>query len=125
MVSPSLDVGLVNASKKEFHQPVIVSSIQSARQPETLKQLQRQNFDLLVYDEAHHASSDSSRSVLEALGFGKGTKKLLCGFTATPMRSDGNGLGEDFDKIVYSKPIKSMIKMVIYAYLSELRSQLT
>lgn len=110
MVSPSLDVGLVNASKKEFHQPVIVSSIQSARQPETLKQLQRQNFDLLVYDEAHHASSDSSRSVLEALGFGKGTKKLLCGFTATPMRSDGNGLGEDFDKIVYSKPIKSMIE---------------
>ena len=85
MVSPGLDVRLVNASKKEFHQSVIVSSIQSARQHETLKQLQQQNFDLLLsIDEAHHASSDSSRSVLEALRVRQRNKKAHCADSQRP-----------------------------------------
>ncbi len=110
MICPSLKVGLVNGQQKEFCHPVIVSSIQSARQPETLRQLQQQGFDLLVYDESHRSSCDSARMVIDALGFGKGTKKLLTGFTATPSREDGRGLGEDFDEIVFSKSIKSMIQ---------------
>lgn len=110
MICPSLKVGLVNATHKEFDSPVVVSSIQSARKPENLKQLQQQGFSLMVYDECHHAASDSARMVIECLGFGKGTDRLLTGFTATPLRMDGKGLGEDFDEIVFSKTIKSMIK---------------
>jgi ATP-dependent helicase IRC3 len=110
MICPNLDVGLVNSFRKEFDRPIVISSIQSARQPETLKQLQKQDFSLLIYDEAHHAASESARMVLDSLGFGKESNNLLVGFTATPMRSDGRGLGEDFDEIVFSKTIKNMIQ---------------
>ena len=109
MICPDLEVGLVNAFKKEFDKPVIVSTIQSARQPENLKQLQSQNFELLIYDEAHRSATESAQFVLESLGFGKGTKHLLMGFSATPLRNDGKGLGEVFDTVVYHKSIQWMI----------------
>lgn len=110
MICPGLSVGLVSANSKEFENQVVVSSIQSARQIENLKQLQAQNFDLLIYDEAHHAASDSARFVLESVDFWKGTKRLLVGFSATPMRNDGRGLGEVFDGVVFKKSIKWMIE---------------
>lgn len=111
MICPGLDVGLVNANSKEFNKPVVVSTIQSARQPENLKQLQTQGFELLIYDEAHRAGNDSARLVLDSLGFGKGTKRLLAGFSATPFRNDSKGLGEVFEKIVYHKSIKDLISL--------------
>lgn len=109
MVCPGLNVGLVNAHSKEFNNQVVVSSIQSARLPENLTQLQAQDFQLLIYDEAHRAASDSARHVIDSLGFGKGTNKLITGYTATAFRSDHRGLGEVFDVVSYQKKIKEMI----------------
>lgn len=109
MIAPNLSVGLVNADSKEFDFPVIVSSIQSARQPNNLAELQAQNFNLLVYDECHHAASETSRNILNALGFGCKTDRLLCGFTATAFRQDGKGLKEVFDTVAYQRTIKEMI----------------
>jgi superfamily II DNA or RNA helicase len=110
MISPDLDVGIVNADCKGFSKQIVVCTIQSARHPENLEKLASQNFQLCIYDEAHHCSSDSARHVLDTLGFGKGTKKLLVGFTATPSRNDSRGIGEDFDEIVYSKDTRWMIE---------------
>lgn len=109
MICPSLEVGLVNANSKEFDKQVVVSSIQSARQPENLRQLQAQGFELLIYDESHRAASESSEIVLGALGFGKETKRLLVGFSATPFRNDKKELGEIFEKVVYHKSIKDLV----------------
>jgi ATP-dependent helicase IRC3 len=109
MIAQNLSVGLINADSKEFDFLVIVSSIQSARQPNNLAELQAQNFNLLVYDECHHAASETSRNVLHSLGFGSKTDRLLCGFTATAFRQDGRGLGEVFDKVSYQRTIKEMI----------------
>lgn len=111
MICPGLDIGLVNAKNKEFDKPVVVSTIQSARQTDNLKQLQDQDFELLIYDECHRGASDSSRHVLEALDFGKKTNRLLVGFTATPYRTDSRGLGEIFDELVYRKSIKDLINL--------------
>lgn len=109
MIAPNIDVGIVNAEFKEFDKHVVVSSIQSARQPEQLARLQNEEFELCVYDEAHRAAALSPRKILSDLGFLKSSKKLLVGFSATPFRSDNKGLGEIFDEVVYKKTIQDLI----------------
>lgn len=118
IVCPELDVGLLNADNKNFESDILVSSIQSARITKNLEELKKKGFQLLVYDEAHHCGSDSSRVVLNELGFGEGTANLLVGFTATGFRQDGKGLGKTFDEIVYEKPTNELIKE---GYLSPVR----
>jgi superfamily II DNA or RNA helicase len=110
MIAPGLTIGILDASSKEFDSQVIVSSIQSARQASNLERLQAQGFSICIADECHHFASDTARFVLNELGFGCTTSnRLLVGFSATPFRSDGKGLGEIFDKIVYSRSIKQMV----------------
>jgi ATP-dependent helicase IRC3 len=111
MITPGIDVGIVNADSKEFDSHVVVSSIQSARQPETLAELQRQGFSLCIYDEAHRAAALSPRHILSSLGFFGSTENLLVGFSATPFRTDNKGLGEVFDEVVYKKTIKDLINL--------------
>lgn len=109
MISPGLDIGFVDGDHKQFENQVVIASVQSARIDENLEKLANQNFQILIHDESHHAPADSSRKIIERLGFGKDTKKLLVGFTATPWRQDKKGLGEIFDTVAYEKDIKSMI----------------
>lgn len=111
MICPELDVGTIKAGRKECNCSVVVSTIQSARQPEMLQKLKEQAFSLCVYDEAHRSASDSSRLVLSELGFFNTQEKLLTGFSATPFRNDSKGLGEVFEKVVYHKSIKDLIAL--------------
>ena len=76
MICPGLEVGLVDADHKEFNAPVVVSTIQSAMQPDVLKELASKGFQLLIYDEGHHSGTDSARKVLDHLGFGECTKAI-------------------------------------------------
>lgn len=76
--------------------------------------------DLIVIDEAHHATAGTWRKIIEAF-----PKALLLGVTATPCRGDGTGLGKDaggmFDTIVEGPQIEELINMgwlvrpVVYA----------
>ena len=109
MICPELDVGIVNATTKEFDKDVVICSIQSARVPANLSKLKKREFELLIFDECHHAAADTPKNVLDSLGFGKGTINLLVGFTATAFRSDEKGLGEIFDVISYEKNTKDLI----------------
>lgn len=110
MICPSLHIGRLNASSKEFDHKVVVATTQSARIEANLEKLKAQNFGLCIYDEAHRAASDSSRDILEALGFIKGSQRLLCGFTACAFRQDHRGLGENFDQIVYQKKLRELVE---------------
>lgn len=109
MIAPDLDVGIVNADRKEFDNDVVVASIQSARVPANLVELQKIGFQLLIADECHHFASDISKDILESLDFGKETNNLLVGFTATAFRNDGRGLGEIFDVISYEMDTRDLI----------------
>jgi len=109
MVCPELDVGIVNGHNKRFDTHAVISSIQAASVASTMSKLAEESFDLVIADECHHFAADGPRKILTHLGFGNGTNKLLVGFSATPFRSDGKGLGEIFDVIAYERGIKEMI----------------
>lgn len=109
MICPGLEVGIVNGDSKQFDAQIVISSIQALYRPQNLSALVARNFDLLIYDEAHRSAAEMSRQVINELGFGKGTKRLLVGFSATPIRQDGRGLGEVFDEVVFERSTKWMI----------------
>jgi len=109
MLCPGICVGLVDAYNKDFNAPVVLASVQAAARAANMKRLMEANFQLAIADEAHHFGAPTQRSLLEALGFGCGTSKLLVGFTATPFRHDTKGLGEVFDKIIYQRTARELI----------------
>jgi len=61
--------------------------------------------DLIIIDEAHHATAGTWRRVLDSYG----CRRL--GVTATPMRTDGTGLGEVFDSIVEGPTVSELIEL--------------
>lgn len=65
----------------------------------------RDAFDLLVVDEAHHAVTPSSSRIIAA-----NPHALILGFTATPERLDGRGLGEVFDALVEGPTTAELIE---------------
>ena len=92
---------------------VVVASVPTLgrKGSKRLRRLDPDRFFLIVVDEAHHATAETYKRVLDYFGvFGENTRKLLVGFTATPKRGDGVGLDAVFQEIVFSKPLPEMIK---------------
>lgn len=81
---------------------ISVASIQTLRQ--RLKDVPRDAFKIVVVDEAHHATSDSYRAVLDHFD------AYLLGVTATPDRSDRVPLGEVFSAVAFSYDMRQAIK---------------
>lgn len=107
LVSPGVDVGIIKGPSNELGHMVTLASVQTLCREERLRQV-RQEFGLVVADEAHHAVAPQWRRILEHVRAGEGS--LLLGVTATPVRADGVGLGNVFDKVVYQKAIPEMIR---------------
>lgn len=124
-----IDAGLpVGVEKAELRAPpgarVVVASVQTLGRAgsDRLRALDPDAFKLLVIDEAHHAIASSYRRILDHFGiFEAGTDKLLVGFTATPYRGDKRGLGEVFERIVYSRSIGEMIQKGVLCDLAGFR----
>lgn len=62
--------------------------------------------DLIILDEAHHAVANTWKKIIE---FYKDT--LVLGFTATPARLNGDGLGTIFQVLALGPSVKSLIEM--------------
>jgi superfamily II DNA or RNA helicase len=103
--------GVLKAAQRDYDAKVIVASVQTASRPEHLERLGK-DFSLVVVDEAHHATADSWRAVLDAL---KDVPRV--GLTATPYRDDGTPLTDVFDEVAYARTITSLIP----EYLSDIR----
>jgi superfamily II DNA or RNA helicase len=69
--------------------------IQIASMATLLKRGVRPQADVVLLDEAHHASAEGHSRVL-----GDYEGALMAGLTATPVRMDGRGLGDIFDEMV-------------------------
>lgn len=83
---------------------IILGSVQSLN-IDRLQKFNPEHFQLVIIDEAHHATAMSYTNVLK---YFKDTKVL--GLTATPNRADGKGLYNIFDSICYTKWIDELIE---------------
>lgn len=109
LVWPDAELGICMADRNEHDKQVVFGSVQSCCRDSRLNNLKENNFELLLIDEAHHASSPSYQKIIKELGF-YDPDKLLVGVTATPMRSDDKDLCSTFDEITYSLSIGTMIQ---------------
>ncbi len=101
-------VAVEMAGRREFTRPdgtrprITVASIQTLRQ--RLASVPRDAFRIVVVDEAHHATADSYRAVLDHFD------AHLLGVTATPDRSDRVPLGEVFSEVAFEYDMRTAIQ---------------
>jgi superfamily II DNA or RNA helicase len=62
--------------------------------------------DLVVVDEAHHATADTYKAIIEAY-----PEAILLGLTATPCRGDGRGLGGIFEVMIEGPQVAELIEL--------------
>jgi DNA repair protein RadD len=100
-----VDHGLINPLyTPKYYSPVQVASVQTL-----IKRLNKiQAPDLIIVDEAHHATAGTWRKIIAHY-----PKALILGVTATPCRGDGTGLGAVsggiFDTLVMGPQIRDLI----------------
>ena len=84
---------------------VVVGSVQTLMRQQRLERFERDFFDTIIIDEAHHCLSASYQNVL---GYFEDAKVL--GVTATPDRGDKQNLGKFFDSLAYEYTLPKAIK---------------
>lgn len=109
MIAPELTTGVVKAERNETDAQVIVASIQTLARKSRLDQLPE--FSTIVCDEAHHATARTWKQALVHMGAFREAENapLTVGFTATPSRGDGVGLGSVWQKVSHVVGIREMI----------------
>ena len=101
-----VDHGLINPMfTPDYKKAVQVASVQTI-----VKRLHYVKApDLIVIDEAHHATAGTWRKILDHF-----PSALVLGVTATPIRGDGNGLGIEsggiFDELVEGPQVYELIQ---------------
>lgn len=86
--------------------PIQIASVQTlvqrvSRPPWGLPEYK---FDLIIIDEAHHASASTYTKILAAQPRAK-----ILGVTATPCRGDGRGLSDIFDDLILGPTVQELI----------------
>lgn len=105
-VNPSMSTSVFDANEKSWHGQATFAMVQTLSRQSHLEQMP--TLDLLVIDEAHHATSPSYRAVIECAQQ-KNPKLLLAGLTATPNRGDGTSLREVFSNVADQITLGEMI----------------
>lgn len=101
----SVGIGIVMGRRNDYDSRIIVATRQSLNVNRISNILKHGGIDVVVIDEAHHATSENTYAdIVELISTNNPNMKLV-GFTATPNRRDEQGTGQRgnfFDGIVYS-----------------------
>lgn len=92
---------------------IIVASVQTLGRTGTkrLDKFNKDTLDKFVVDEAHRSIADSYYNIYNHFDLLKDKdKRLLLGVTATPTRGDGTGLGQLYQRIVYTYSLRQAIE---------------
>lgn len=122
LVDSTADIGIVQGATNEVDHDIVIASIQTLARDARLGQLGV--FDRIIIDEAHHSTARSYRRVIEQLGGFRPAGPVVIGFTATPGRADGVGLGVVFEEVVYERTILEMLSLGHLADLQAKRIQI-
>jgi superfamily II DNA or RNA helicase len=118
LVWPEATIGRVKAKDNELGRQVTVASVQTIHRDRRLAQLiEAQEYSLLYIDEAHHATADSYRKVIDSL-CAANPNMIVVGLTATPVRSDATRMNQVFSEVTFHK---SMLDLIEAGYLSDLQ----
>ncbi|MCP1103766.1 DEAD/DEAH box helicase [Lachnospiraceae bacterium PAL113] len=93
---------------------ITVGSVQSMMREKRLQRFEKDYFDTIIIDEAHHCVSDSYQRVLSHFSDAK-----VLGVTATPDRGDMRNLGQYFESLAYEYTLPKAIKE---GYLSPIQA---
>lgn len=83
VIMPDKNYSIYNGRFKESQGDVVFASIYTLSMKRHLEVFSRDDFDLIIIDEFHHAAADSYQNVLKYC-----QPKFLLGMTATPDRND-------------------------------------
>ena len=89
-----ISMGLVTGKYQDYNTDFIFATIQTLSKDEVLKKYDRQAFDVIVIDEAHHSSANSYKKVMDYF-----IPELWLGMTATPDKRDDNLEGRNIYEI--------------------------
>lgn len=93
---------------------VVVGSVQTLMREKRLNQFNKDFFDTIVIDEAHHSISDGYQRVLAHFD-----EANVLGVTATPDRGDMRNLGTYYESLAYEYTLPKAIKS---GYLSPIKA---
>ena len=92
--SGQVSMGLVTGKYQEYDKNFIFATIQTLSKEENLHRYEKNTFDAIVIDEAHHSAANSYKKVLDYF-----EPKLWLGMTATPDKRDDNLEGRNIYEI--------------------------
>lgn len=90
----SVKMGLVGAGYSDYDADYVFATVQTLNRDEHLFQYDKNNFDCIVLDEAHHVPADTYQKIMKHF-----TPKLWLGMTATPDKRDDNIEGRNVYEI--------------------------
>lgn len=76
-------MGMITGKYQDYDADFIFATIQSMSKTELLERYDRDAFDAIIIDEAHHSAANSYKKVMEYF-----TPELWLGMTATPDKRD-------------------------------------
>lgn len=95
------EVGYEIAEETSDGEDIVLASVKSLATSRRYTKFRKDEFDIIIIDEAQHVAARSYREVIEYF-----TPRKLLGFTATPMRGNGARLDKYFDDIIFKRDIK-------------------
>lgn len=89
-----VSMGMVTGNRQDYDADIVFATVQTLSKDETLQRYQKDTWDLIIIDEAHHSSAGSYKKVMDYF-----TPKLWLGMTATPDKRDDNLEGKNIYEI--------------------------
>ena len=89
-----VSMGMVTGKYQDYDADFVFATVQTLSKEDTLSRYEKEYWDLIIIDEAHHSSADSYKKIMDYF-----TPKLWLGMTATPDKRDDNLEGRNIYEI--------------------------
>lgn len=104
-------IGIVQAEQNECRERIVAAMVQTLQSPGRLEQIIAAGpISHLIIDETHHVNARTYLEVIRKLQTANPDLRIL-GVTATPRRTDGDGLRKVFTKNSFKLTIKDAIRL--------------